>query len=88
VRPSLVRAKIQLALEFGQPGQDGQHQPAMWCCAIGPDVGQRLEASASLDDRIEERANARRGNKKKIVAFVTNKLRDVVISVKRRPNKS
>jgi hypothetical protein len=43
----------QLALKLGQTTEDRQHRPTVRGRRIGPGIGQRLEASTGLADRIE-----------------------------------
>jgi hypothetical protein len=42
-----------VTFELGEATKDGQHQPAVGSCGVGPSVGQRLEPCTSLADCIE-----------------------------------
>lgn len=44
----------QLALELGEPAQDGQHQSAVGGRRIGPGVGDRAESGARPVQRIQD----------------------------------
>jgi hypothetical protein len=53
-RPAFAGPRLdQFFLKFSQAAQDRQHQPAVWSRGIGPGIGQRLEAGASLGDLIQ-----------------------------------
>ena len=44
----------QAPLELGEPTKDGQHQPAVRGCRVGPSISQRSETRASLGDCIKD----------------------------------
>jgi ABC transporter substrate binding protein len=48
LRPSPVRARIKLALEFSQATENREHQPAVWRRGIGPGVFQAAETGLAL----------------------------------------
>ena len=53
--PTVVRARTdELALEFGEAAEHGEHQPAVRRGRVRPCILQRLEAGTGLADRIED----------------------------------
>jgi hypothetical protein len=52
--PFTSAGEDQAPLEFREPTKDGQHQPAVRGCRVGPSISQRSETRASLGDCIKD----------------------------------
>jgi hypothetical protein len=65
--PALASAGLdELALELSQAAKNRQHQPSVRRGGIRPGIGQRLEASASLGDHVEDVQKVTRGSRQAV----------------------